>query len=275
MAYDNFRVTGNPLRMPYVEHRLQYAVAPLFAWEKDRPVPEYRHAVLRAMYLYEIEMCWGHIGFLHSVEVKLAAQFRGWWWKGLGLPLFLVLPAAWRGNAWVRMAVISLGIFLLALFVSAGLFPHYAAPAGALLAFVAVCGLRQLWVWQRARGIGRAFVWWLCVLCVASVPVMWKRMVDRRAVGWWRERERVARELSAKPAPQLVLVRYAADHDPNWEWVYNGADIEHAKTVWARGMGAAPDQELVAHFPDRQAWFLDADDPHPTLLPYDANAPAK
>jgi hypothetical protein len=56
-----------------------------------------------------------------------------------------------------------------------------------------------------------------------------------------------------------VLVRYDSDHDPMLEWVYNGADIDNQKIVWARDMGPAENQELLDYYNTRRAWLLEAD----------------
>ena len=65
--------------------------------------------------------------------------------------------------------------------------------------------------------------------------------------------------LSSRSRKQLVIVRYARKHSPNQEWVYNGADIDASKVVWAREMDDQSDAELVDYFKDREVWLLQAD----------------
>jgi hypothetical protein len=65
-----------------------------------------------------------------------------------------------------------------------------------------------------------------------------------------------------------VLVRYGSNHDPLLEWVYNGADIDRQKVVWARDMGEAQNAELLRYFSGRRVWSLDADDLPPKLMEY-------
>jgi hypothetical protein len=70
-----------------------------------------------------------------------------------------------------------------------------------------------------------------------------------------------------------VLVRYKANHNVDLEWVYNHADIDGSKVVWARDMGDAKNQELLEYFMSRQAWMVDADDSPPKLSPYPPATP--
>jgi hypothetical protein len=75
------------------------------------------------------------------------------------------------------------------------------------------------------------------------------------------------RGLERLPGRQLVLVRYASNRDPYEEWVYNDADIDAAKVVWAHDMGSAQNQELIRYFPDRQVFLLEPDAKPPKLSP--------
>ncbi len=49
-------------------------------------------------------------------------------------------------------------------------------------------------------------------------------------------------------------MRYGPHFDPTLDWVYNRADIDAAKVIWARDMGKRDNQELLDYFNDRQAW---------------------
>ncbi len=64
-----------------------------------------------------------------------------------------------------------------------------------------------------------------------------------------------------------MIVRYEPNHDLDREWVYNAADIDAAKIVWARDMGDRDNQELLQYFRDRKVWHLNADQAPPRLEP--------
>ena len=76
------------------------------------------------------------------------------------------------------------------------------------------------------------------------------------------------RELARSPGKQLVFVRYWPQHIFQNEWVYNAADIDQARVVWARDLGSAEDQKLLRYYPDRTAWLLEPDAMPPKLSHY-------
>ena len=80
----------------------------------------------------------------------------------------------------------------------------------------------------------------------------------------------IARQLQAMPGKQLVIVRYPVPsaHDVDNEWVYNAADIDHAKVVWARDLGAKQNLPLLQYFRDRTVWTVNGDESPAHLQPY-------
>jgi hypothetical protein len=43
------------------------------------------------------------------------------------------------------------------------------------------------------------------------------------------------------------------------EWVYNTADIDNSKVVWARDMDEAENLELIRYYKDRTVWLVQPD----------------
>jgi hypothetical protein len=80
-------------------------------------------------------------------------------------------------------------------------------------------------------------------------------------------RARVLAELEKRSGPQLAIVRYSPGHAPFDDWVYNAADIDHSKVVWARET-ANHDSDLLRYFRDRRAWLVEPDSDPPLISPY-------
>ena len=74
--------------------------------------------------------------------------------------------------------------------------------------------------------------------------------------------------LAAQPGQQLVIVRYAAQHLFQDEWVYNDADIDAARVVWARDRGDDEDAKLLRYYPNRTVWLLEPDAQPPRMTAY-------
>lgn len=70
------------------------------------------------------------------------------------------------------------------------------------------------------------------------------------------------------PGRQLMVVRYNANHNPDVEWVYNEADIDNAKVVWAHEMDEGRNHKLITYFKDRRVWLVEPDETPPKLSPY-------
>ena len=80
----------------------------------------------------------------------------------------------------------------------------------------------------------------------------------------------VEKQLAALPGEHLVLVRYSKDHNSGEEYVYNDADIDHAKTVWAREIPGKDLDPLLSYFRNRDVWLYEPDVDDASVTPYAA-----
>ena len=274
-GYYYYRVTGSPFRLTYQVNRQTYAMAPYFIWQTPRSEPQYHHALMRQFYEWELS------GFqqnrtLEGFLVRAADKFGSCWRYYLGPTLslaFLAFPWAVRDRK-LRFLLIALGFFVLALAVETWTMPHYFAPATGLLYVVLLQCMRHLRLWRWDEGqTGAGLVRIIVVVCVAMVFIRVGAVLANAQIepAWPRgnlNRARVLDDLKRKPGNHLVLVRYSPEHDVDDEFVYNRADIDNSKVVWAREMGSADDAELLKYFHNRQAWTINADDAHPIPMPF-------
>ena len=85
------------------------------------------------------------------------------------------------------------------------------------------------------------------------------------------ERAAVADKLDKIPGRHLVLVQYAPDHEPMDQWVYNDADLDNSRIIWASDMDPRSNQELMRFYDDRDVWLVQPDDGHSKLTNYPAS----
>ncbi len=261
MSYYNWRVFGSPATLPYQINRATYAVSPYFIWSRPRVEPLYRHSVMRDFYVsvelpaFEKARTLG--GFIEGAATKLGIILLFFFGPLLLIPLLMLRRVFHDPSA--RFLLWTGGAVFLSNLPNAFTAPHYFAPATCLIYAILLIAFKHLWAWRPGnQAVGRSLVRvipmlsiLLCVFHLAWIPVSSPAGLPR---------VRLQHELESEPGPQLAVVRYAPSHDPlGVEWVYNAADIDAAKVVWAREMSPDRNRELITYFSNRKVWLVEPD----------------
>ena len=282
-SYYFWRVTGSPFRMPYQEHLAQYSIAPYFIWQSVHAQPIYHHEMLRTFYV-DWELARYDLTRSAAGEIANLAQRFWWYWlfylgPALTLPVLLALFVTPYGTRWsglsrkFRFLIVLTVIFILALACEVPSIPHYAAPLTAVIYAIVLMALRYLRRnWHGGRGLSGVYLT-RAVGIILIVLVLIRTLAIPLGLPlplWWPpiwagpsatgpNRAQIEANLTSRPGKHLVIVRYKPSHDPNFEWIYNRADIDGSKIVWARDMGAA-NKELFDYYKDREVWVAYADE---------------
>jgi hypothetical protein len=75
----------------------------------------------------------------------------------------------------------------------------------------------------------------------------------------------VANALSAIPGRLLVFVHYEPRHIFQQEWVWNQADIDGSRIVFARDLGGPENEKLIRYYPGRRVLRLEPDQEPPRI----------
>jgi hypothetical protein len=216
------------------------------------------------------------IGALRRTRDKLIALWKFYLGPVLSLPL-LAFPRLIRDRR-MLFPLATLAVFLTGLAPQTWTIPHYFAPATPLLYLFILQCMRHMRLWGgRHAPLGAAIVRLVVTVCCAMILVRVAAAITHTGLepAWPRgnlDRAAVVQQLNRKAGRHLVIVRYqpsyGVQHDVDHEWVYNAADIDSAKIVWARDMDRRQNQELLTYFRDRHVWLLNGDQPSPWLEPY-------
>jgi len=273
MGYYNWRLTGNALLFPHTLNERTYESVPPFFWQAPLPEKHYNNDRFEEFFNVwereEYSRTWKSLLEVSSTKTtRLASAFC---WPGLLLAFPGLLFALKDGK--YRALWVTFGCVLVAVYIVVWSNAHYAAPATCLFFALVVQSLRHVRTMRTSRfawgkALARAAIALLVVnTAVAAVhkecdPLYWTCTGDQ-------SRTLVVRKLEAEPGKHLVVVRYNNDdlsvHD---EWVYNGADIDGSKIVWARELDKAQNEKLFEYFKDRKIWLATTQDGHLVFGPY-------
>lgn len=273
MAYFT-RVTGSPFLLPQQCYMNQYAASSAFVWQADPPTPTYRNPELKLAHEgLRVDKATFSTpqGALRAVAGRMTAVGSFFLGPLMVLPV-LVLPGLWRSPR-MRVLLAATVALLVALCLAAPFQPHYAGPLAGVLYLLAAQSVRLLWVLGRN---GDA----LSGLLAQAAPLVVAGQLALSALApspapLVRGRAEAERQLVLTGGRYLVLVRYTNDHALGNEWVYNRADMDRARVVWARDLGPERNRELIAAFPNRAVLLALPDRLQPELRPYAEAAPAE
>jgi hypothetical protein len=129
--------------------------------------------------------------------------------------------------------------------------------------------MRSLLSLSRRNLLCRAlFVGGWLVLYVATFVEVFAAWPTKKSWDIHEIRPKVEAQLQREPGGHLIVCRYSKDHAPYQEYVYNRADIDAAKIVWARELSPQENQRLFNYFRDRTIWLFQPDQGR-TLEKYD------
>jgi hypothetical protein len=301
VGYFFWRVTGSPFRTPCQVNLDTYLAVPYFPWQPLNLKHEYHHPDMERFLEHGWQRYWYYQARRHPIDLlgMKAAEFYGFFLGPL-LALPIVVLFAFHPRQFLHKAVRGKTGFLLAVcgatFVGLALplyfIPHYAAPMTAAIYALMLEAMRYLRLWRwRGKRAGLGIVRAIPAICVllfllrAAAPQLHIPTPPDKKNSWAGEqthnpdRAKALAQLEAVPGDQLVIVRYNQYHNSDNEWVYNRADIDSAKVVWARDMGDSGNADLIRYFPQRRVWLAEPDLAPPKLSPYpvaaDQRAPSR
>ena len=276
-AYDNYRVTGHPLRLPYREYYEQYERVPPFSFMPISTTPR-RHfdLDLRARETYDRARSWRlFVDRPKDWLILLRHYYGNLIWL---LPLAAFTPCLWRSRR-IRFAAILAMVIVAASMIEVWWYPHYGAPFAAALLILAAQSMRYLRQWNyHGRKVGRFLVSAMpAAVLVVMVASEAQAIATHRTADQLQAKnapkESVEKELLEKqPGHHVIFVRYTGLRSPHQEWIYNPADIDAAPIIWAQDMGRIENERLLRYYAGRSFWLLKPDqsklDESMSLSPY-------
>lgn len=270
MSYYNWRLTGHPLLMPHSWNFRIYYRTPLFLLERSRPPIHYNNPQYESFYNGWVrdvyKGTWRDV--VHLSAEKLKNLMSAFLWPG-ALPALFCVPLALPDRR-TRFLFVEFFLTLAGIFLVTYSLPHYAAPLTCVFYGLLVQGIRHLRTIRlgaRSVGIGLARASIVLLLMSTGYNAYHVVRTSKEAYpGWWNIGVvhgngplAVEKELESIPGKHLIVVRYSPTHNPHGEWVFNHADIDGSRFVWARELDQEQNEKLFTYFKDRHIWLFEPD----------------
>ncbi len=271
-------VTGSPFVTAYHISQKTYGWPMALAWTPP-PRIQNRHLEMANYYNYEVgehQKVADPVNFIEYFTMRLQEYWRFFFGPVLTIPLIMI------GSVWRRRKMLFAGLAgaFAAVLLEGAASPHYLAPATAVLIAILV---------ECCRHLEAAHIRILPCLPAAMVLVLALRIGAEQAglpytqklnfqtwccrVEGNRNKPRIMAELAKAPGNHLVFVKAKTDSHNLFQWIYNGADIDGSRFVWARDLGDAENAQLAASMAGRKVWMVDPNVEPAALTAYDPLTP--
>jgi hypothetical protein len=272
----NKAVTGSWTTLPYALSQQQYGVPAALTF---LPTPTPNRPLTREQELdYRMQSGFKGSGPETLSKFLLRMEFRVRYYRFYFLPpLYLALIAFLFALREARYRWVAATCLLFALGIN--FFPafqlHYLAAVVCLFVLISIVGLQRIGA-APARMIVMLccahFLFWYGLHLADNSPLSrlvlpyetWDAINHANPARRIYVRDRLAQI----PGQLLVFVRYFPQHAFQEEWVFNAADIDSSRIVWARDLGAAENRQLLSYYPNRRALLLEPDHETPELSDY-------
>jgi hypothetical protein len=200
------------------------------------------------------------------------------YWRFFLGPL-LTIPLLMLRRMWKRRPMLLMGaaFAILAILTEGASSPHYVAPAAAVMVAIVVEGCRYL-EGLRVR-IAPLLLVGLAAVLVLRIGLEQAGLPYTQSVNYqsWCCRVKgdltkasMSTELERTPGNHLVIVKAKTDPYNFYQWIFNSAEIDAQKIVWARDMGPERNAELIRYFTGRTVWWVDPNVKPATRMAYSA-----
>ena len=271
----NHAITGNALESPYLAYRQDYGTPQSYWWQPPVIVSSFDHHELKANYQDQLRY-WQRRYSASALWESTWRRLRDFWRFFIGpflTPAALFALFAVRRKKVRVWFLVSLP-FILDHATYHAWYPQQSASETVLILLLIVEGWRGLRVWRRRSGTGLALsrnlaagLTTACALLCAGLVILpalpsslngvrrvWDTMSTTASA-----RTLAIRRLNRIPGKHLVFVNYGPTHPWYEEWVFNGADLNESRIVFARMCTPESDRRLMDAFSDRDVWIASPD----------------
>jgi hypothetical protein len=267
LGYDNYRITGHPLRLPYREYYEQYERVPPFSIipisTGPRPFRPF-DGESRSRQTYESARSWRLLIDRPLDWLTLLRYYYGnliWL-----LPVMAFAPLLWRSKR-TRLALILAAVAGAASLIEVWWYVHYGAPFLAALLILAAQSLRYLRQWkydghEPGRFLVNAMPLAVLLVMLASEGEAIARQQTPDQIQAKRapvaQKASIEQELLIRrPGRHVILVNYAGLQSSHEEWIYNPANIDAAPVTWALDLGRTENEKLRRYYAGRSFWLFE------------------
>jgi len=266
-------ITGSPFVTAYQISQNTYGWPMGLAW-RSPPKIQNHHPEMQSYYEYEIgeHQKVGSIGgFIEFLTFRLQEYWRFFFGPVLTIPLLML------GKVWKRRPMLLAGAAggIVAILMEGAASPHYLAPAAVVFVAVIVEGCRYF-DGLHLR-LAPLFIAAMAVVLIVRIGLEQAGLPYSQKINFqsWCCREkgnmnkaRMTTELEQIPGKHLLFVKTKTDSDDVLQWIYNDADIDTARFVWARDLGTERNAELARDLTGRRIWLVDPNTKPATRVAY-------